>query len=181
MKTTLIGRAALAALVCGGVSLRLPAQIPPIAVEPKVAFTQRHIDVAEGTGAPVERGKCVYAHYTGWLADGTRFGSSRDTMTDGRPGTPFTFAQGERGAIPGFDNGFAGMRVGSRRRLFIPHQLAYGTRGQGQRIPPNTDLVFDVEVMAVADTLPRARITDIPPGLRPTAPRCARWDELKSN
>jgi peptidylprolyl isomerase len=86
-------------------------------------------------------------HYTGWLRDGTKFDSSRDRST------PFTFVQGRRAVIPGWDAGFEGMRVGGRRRLFIPYQLAYGEKGRNS-IPPKSALIFDVELLDVKDAPP---------------------------
>jgi peptidylprolyl isomerase len=86
-------------------------------------------------------------HYTGWLRDGTKFDSSRDR------GTPLRFEQGKRRVIPGWDAGFEGMRVGGRRRLFVPYQLAYGEKGRGP-IPPRAELVFDVELLGVEAPTP---------------------------
>ena len=75
--------------------------------------------------------------------------------------------------IAGWDLGFEGMRVGGRRRLFIPYQLAYGEAGRPPLIPPKSELIFDVELMAVADTLPRAEPT--PRGQTAPAPQCPTW------
>jgi FKBP-type peptidyl-prolyl cis-trans isomerase len=93
----------------------------------------------------------VYAHYTGWLASGRKFDSSRDTAPDGRPGVPIGFELGARRVIAGWDIGFEGMHVGGQRRLFIPPALGYGARGAGGVIPPNADLIFDVELVAMRD------------------------------
>jgi peptidylprolyl isomerase len=82
-------------------------------------------------------------NYTGWLMNGTKFDSSRD------PGrTPFEFTLGKGEVIKGWDEGLATMKVGGRRQLIIPANLAYGTAGSGS-IPPNSDLVFDVELLSV--------------------------------
>ena len=123
--------------------------------------------------------QCIYTHYTGWLTDGTKFDSSRDTMPNGRPKMPLTFAQGVRRVIAGWDLGFEGMRVGGQRRLFIPYQLAYGEAGRPPVIPPKSELIFDVELLATADTL---RTADIPArtdstNRRPPAagPQCPTW------
>jgi peptidylprolyl isomerase len=151
----------------------LPAPIPPVAAPWQTAFTLRHIDLVQGTGAPVEARKCIYAHYTGWLTDGTKFDSSRDTTAEGRPREPIAFPQGARRVITGWDLGFDGMRVGGQRRLLIPYQLAYGRAGRPPVIPPSATLVFDVELMALADTLPRAE-----PGPPGTPPGCPRWAEV---
>jgi peptidylprolyl isomerase len=149
----------------------LPAAIPPVQGEQRVAFAQRHVDVVHGAGAEVRPRQCIYAHYTGWLRDGTKFDSSRDPAPDGTARTPFAFPQGSRRVIAGWEAGFEGMRVGGQRRLFIPYQLAYGEEGRPPVIPPRAELIFDVELMAVADTLPR---------LDPAAPapRCRPWAEV---
>lgn len=158
---------------CSTRSPRLPAPIPPVAGDVRTAFVLRYIDVAPGTGAPVEPRKCIFAHYTGWLTDGTKFDSSRDPAADGTPRPPISFPQGARRVIAGWDVGFEGLRVGGQRRLLIPYQLAYGELGRPPRIPPRAPLIFDVEVMAVADTLPR-----IEPA--PAPPRCPTWQEVSA-
>ena len=166
-----------AALMVSGCALHrsptLPAPIPPLKGTPQVAFALRYIDIATGTGADAAPRKCIFAHYTGWTTDGKKFDSSRDTMPNGREKTPIAFAQGARGVIAGWDTGFDGMRVGARRRLFIPYQLGYGAPGRPPVIPPKAELIFDVELMAVADTLPR---TEPPVRGQPAAPaRCPTW------
>ena len=159
---------------CARGAPRLPAPIPPVDGTPRVAFSLRWIDVRAGSGAPAEATKCLYAHYTGWLTDGTKFDSSRDTTPAGVPRTPIAFPQGARRVIAGWDAGFEGMRVGARRRLIIPYQLAYGERGRPPRIPPKSTLIFDVELMAVADTL--ARTDSVPPRTpAAAAPQCPAW------
>ena len=175
---------ALALAACSRASLpapapapAFPAPIPPVSGTPQALFTLQFLDVVTGTGTPVEPLKCVYAHYTGWLTNGTKFDSSRDTMPDGQPRTPIAFPQGARRVIAGWDAGFEGMRVGGKRRLIIPYQLAYGERGRPPVIPPKSTLVFDVELMAVADTLPREAGAAPAPG--PAGPRCATWGEVQ--
>jgi peptidylprolyl isomerase len=100
-----------------------------------------YVDLAEGTGPVVPPGATIEAHYTGTLADGTKFDSSRDR------GTPITFPLAK--VIPGWREGIPGMKVGGRRKLIIPPELGYGARGAGGVIPPNALLVFDVEVLKV--------------------------------
>jgi hypothetical protein len=98
-----------------------------------------YVDLVEGTGETVPEGATVEVHYTGWLADGTKFDSSRDRDK------PFTTPLSR--VIPGWREGVAGMKVGGRRKLVIPPELGYGARGVGRVIPPNALLVFDVEVL----------------------------------
>ena len=139
-----------------------------------MAFALRYTDVAAGTGAPVIPRQCIFAHYTGWLTDGRKFDSSRDTAANGAPRTPIAFPQGARRVIAGWDAGFENMKVGGRRRLFIPYQLAYGELGRPPVIPPRAELIFDVEVMAVADTLPTLVGSPTAP-----APRCPAWTAVQ--
>ena len=161
---------------CGRGAPSLPPQIPPVASPAQVAFSQRHADIRIGTGVAAEPRKCLYAHYTGWLTNGTKFDSSRDTMPNGQPRTPIAFAQGARRVIVGWDVGFEGMKVGGQRRLFIPYQLAYGENGRPPVIPPRAELIFDVELMAVADTLPTDQIQNPRPG---QGAQCPAWASVK--
>ena len=141
-------------LVLGGCALlrrgeRLPAAIPAVDGPVRAQYVMRYVEVASGSGAPAEPGQVYAVHYTGWLRDGTKFDSSRDR------GQPIKFEQGKRRVIAGWDAGFEGMRVGGRRRFFIPYQLAYGVKGRPPRIPPRAELIFDVELVGVeapADT-----------------------------
>lgn len=100
-------------------------------------------DLVVGTGPRPQRGQTVVVHYTGWLADGRKFDSSRDRKE------PFSFTLGIGQVIKGWDEGIAGMRAGGRRRLKVPARLGYGARGAGRTIPPNADLIFDVELLEV--------------------------------
>jgi FKBP-type peptidyl-prolyl cis-trans isomerase len=117
---------------------------PPVNGVPVELATLRYIDIAEGTGVAAAAGKRFTVHYTGWLKDGAKFDSSVDRNE------PLDFVQGRRQVIAGWDVGFEGMKVGGKRRLFIPYQLAYGEAGSGP-IPPKAELIFDVELLGVAD------------------------------
>jgi FKBP-type peptidyl-prolyl cis-trans isomerase FkpA len=101
-------------------------------------------EVKIGDGAAATKGKTVSVHYTGRLTDGTKFDSSYDR------GQPIEFPLGAGVVIKGWDQGIEGMKVGGKRKLTIPPDLAYGARGTpGGPIPPNATLVFDVELTAV--------------------------------
>lgn len=99
-------------------------------------------DIETGTGAEAVPGKQVTVHYVGTLENGTEFDSSRSRNQ------PFTFALGAGQVIRGWDEGFAGMKVGGKRKLVIPPEMAYGSQAVGS-IPPNSTLVFDVELLDV--------------------------------
>jgi FKBP-type peptidyl-prolyl cis-trans isomerase FkpA len=100
-------------------------------------------DLTEGTGAEAVRGSVAVVEYSGWLANGNLFDSSKNA------GRPFSFPVGQGRVITGWDQGVAGMRVGGKRLLVIPPQLGYGASGAGARIPGNATLVFEVELLEV--------------------------------
>ncbi len=107
-------------------------------------------DTVVGSGAEAKAGHKVSVHYTGWLYDpakpnnrGTKFDSSKDRND------PFDFPLGAGHVIAGWDQGFAGMKVGGIRVLTIPPHMGYGARGAGGVIPPNAILVFEVELLGV--------------------------------
>jgi len=103
----------------------------------------KYIDIEVGEGPAAVSGKEVTVHYTGTFPNGKKFDSSRDRNE------PFAFKLGAGQVIKGWDEGVAGMRIGGKRKLFLPSSLAYGKRGAGNVIPPDAALEFDVELLGV--------------------------------
>jgi FKBP-type peptidyl-prolyl cis-trans isomerase len=101
-------------------------------------------ELIAGEGAVAAEGQQVSVHYTGWLTNGTKFDSSVDR------GQPFQFVLGAGMVIRGWDEGVAGMKVGGKRKLTIPPEKAYGDRGFPGVIPPNSTLVFEVELLGLS-------------------------------
>ena len=159
---------------------KLPAGVPPVPGVRKIAFSLRYQDIKIGTGPDAVSNKMYKVNYIGWLGnngredDGKKFDSSADhpapvTDKDGKPvmdadgkpkmgpPQPIAFPQGFGRVIPGWDQGFNGMKIGGKRRLFIPWQLAYGAAGRvgpdpaHPVIPPKADLIFDVELVDIAE------------------------------
>jgi FKBP-type peptidyl-prolyl cis-trans isomerase FkpA len=149
VKVILVSVAFLAAVACGGNSSN--ADLPEGAPMADSGISQLQMtDTKVGTGDEARPGRVVRVHYTGWLYDaakddkrGTKFDSSKDRNE------PFEFPLGGGQVIPGWDQGFAGMKVGGTRVLTIPPAMGYGARGAGDVIPPNATLVFEVELLAV--------------------------------
>ena len=179
------------------VGVKLPPGVPPVKGIVKTAFTLRYEDYKIGTGPEAEPNKMYKVHYTGWLAtDGHKFDSSFDhpgppvTDKDGKPvmgddgkpkhgdPQPMAFPQGMGRLIPGFDQGLNGMKIGGKRRIFIPWQLAYGAKGRPgpdpahPGIPAKADLIFDVELVDVSEmpTPPSRPGMGGMPGGRPMPP-----------
>ncbi len=120
------------------------------------SFSLLYIDTKLGTGIPAAGYKWYTLHYSGYLLDGTKFDSSVDR------GEPISIPYGEHQVIPGWDTGFGGMKVGGKRRLIIPFQLAYGTTAHGP-IPAKSTLIFDVELVSVSNTQPAPKTPPAPP------------------
>ena len=113
---------------------------------PDTQITASGLKITElqvGEGAEAASGQTVSVHYRGTLENGKQFDASYDR------GTPFTFPLGAGRVIKGWDEGVVGMKVGGKRKLVIPSDLAYGSRGAGGVIPPNATLVFEVELLDV--------------------------------
>jgi peptidylprolyl isomerase len=150
--------------------ITLPADIAPVKGDVKSVFALRYQDYVIGTGAEAEPNKLYKVQYTYWLAaDGHKIDSTYDhggppikdkdgkvvLGPDGKiiPGPPNTvnFTQGRHQMIFGFDQGLVGMRVGGKRRLYVPYQLAYGPMGHLPAIPPMADMIYDVELVDVVE------------------------------
>jgi peptidylprolyl isomerase len=122
----------------------------------KTTYSLIYVDTAIGTGALAQPGKFYTVHYTGYLPDGTKFDSSVDR------GEPISFPYGKHRVIQGWDTAFEGMRIGGKRRLFIPYQLAYGEAGRPPVIPAKAELIFDVEFIAQGDEAPKPKAPPAP-------------------
>lgn len=108
----------------------------------------RYEDLENGSGKEAVKGKTLSVHYTGWVNDDDEKGHKFDSSLD--RGQPFVFKLGAGQVIKGWDEGFEGMKVGGKRTLYIPSNMAYGARGIPQAgIPANADLIFDVELVDV--------------------------------
>ena len=126
----------------GADSLNFGAASPTVAPTPDVTELQAQ-DLQVGTGsATVKQGDTITVHYTGYLMDSSVFDSSIQRNE------PFVVTIGAGQVIPGFEQGVIGMKIGGKRRIFIPSDLAYGAQGQGA-IPPNSDIAFDVELLDI--------------------------------
>jgi peptidylprolyl isomerase len=137
-----------------------PDSPPELAGEPVTTDTGlQYIDIVVGTGAQPTDTDSVEVWYTGWLQDGgTKFDSAVDR------GSPSTFAVS--GVVPGFSEGIKGMKEGGQRRLIIPPELGYGDTGSGTSVPPNSTLIFDVELLKVIP--PATPVATVAPTAAPT-------------
>jgi FKBP-type peptidyl-prolyl cis-trans isomerase len=109
----------------------------------KTASGLQYWDTKEGTGAAATSGSRVKLHYTGWLDTGKKFDSTVEAHQ------PYSFTLGKGEVIKGWDEGIEGMKVGGKRQLRIPPELAYGEGGHAPQVPPNATLIFDVQLLAV--------------------------------
>ncbi|TJZ72961.1 FKBP-type peptidyl-prolyl cis-trans isomerase [Chitiniphilus eburneus] len=100
-------------------------------------------DLQAGDGKEISKGALITAHYSGYLEDGTKFDSSHDR------GKPFQCVIGTGRVIKGWDIGLMGMKAGGKRKLFVPAHLAYGERQVGAHIKPNSNLIFEIELLEV--------------------------------
>lgn len=108
------------------------------------------VDLEVGSGTEVRPGDVAYVHYTGWLYDASapdRRGRQFDSSHDSR--IPLGFFVGVGKVIKGWDQGLPGMRVGGKRTLTVPPQLAYGERGMADKVPPDATLIFEIELVDV--------------------------------
>ena len=113
--------------------------------EPDFATTDAKI----GSGAEAVTGQLVAVQYIGWFYDGGKPNYKGKRFDASEPGKPFIFKLGVGQVIKGWDMGVPGMKVGGRRTLVIPSDLAYGRRGAGSKIPPDSSLIFDIELLEV--------------------------------
>ena len=150
MKALILAAVILGLSIAGiGQATRKPAARPAVGgptrvtgAPTKTASGLEYWDLKVGTGAEAHTGQHVKVHYTGWLTNGKKFDSSVG-------GRPFEFKIDAGQVIKGWDEGVTGMKVGGKRQLRIPSDLAYGQRGYPGVIPPNATLIFDVQLVEV--------------------------------
>jgi len=127
-----------------------PAPKPAAPKTPPARPAYTRTDLQVGTGAEAQKGRSISVHYTGWLYDPTRPEMKGRMFDSSRERGPFNFQLGAGQVIPGWDQGFDGMKIGGRRRLIIPPSLGYGVDGAGGGIiPPNATLIFEMELLDV--------------------------------
>lgn len=146
--TVLVLSASLSAQTAGhrATPVRVPNTNTPTKVAGDGVKTDsglQYWDIKVGTGAVANNGDRVKVHYTGWFTNGKKFDSTVDANQ------PYSFTLGKGQVIKGWDEGIAGMKVGGKRQLRIPPELAYGDAGYKTIVPPNATLIFDVQLLAV--------------------------------
>jgi hypothetical protein len=144
-KRMIIAGVVIAALLAAGLVYLLTRREKTDAPgnEVTTASGLKYVDLVEGTGQTPQAGQTVTVHYTGMLQNGTKFESSLDS------GRPFSFPIGRGSVIKGWDEGLMTMKVGGKRRLIIPPKLGYGAQGQPPKIPANSTLIFEVEMLGI--------------------------------
>ncbi len=152
-KTVVVALSCVAALAAGAVGYTAIAADKPAKEKTAMKKTISELEIIDtvvGEGKEAIPGTNIKVHYTGWLYDpskpdghGAKFDSSLDR------GEPFMFFLGGGQVIRGWDEGFAGMKIGGKRTLIIPAYMGYGAQGAGGVIPPNATLLFDVELLEV--------------------------------
>ena len=141
MKTIGVTIAILSLMICAGAQTKAAGGPTKVTGDPiKTASGLEYWDIKVGTGAEAKPGHKVKVDYTGWLTDGKKFDSSVGKQ-------PFAFMLGASQVIKGWDEGVAGMKIGGKRQLRIPPELAYGSKGVSGVIPPNATLIFDVQLL----------------------------------
>jgi FKBP-type peptidyl-prolyl cis-trans isomerase len=151
---------ALAIVACGKKpdSEEVPAPVAEAAPAPASAATpstgteampMTKTDLSPGNGAEIKTGQTALVHYTGWLFDAAAPENKGKQFDSSVGGEPFEFPLGAGAVIAGWDQGVVGMKPGGKRRLVIPPDMAYGSRGAGGVIPPGATLVFDVELVEI--------------------------------
>jgi peptidylprolyl isomerase len=179
-------------------TIKLPKDIPPTDAKLVDDFSLRYQDIKVGDGAEALPGKKYTIHYTGWnAASGSKFDSTYEHHAnlrdkDGKPvmgddgkykqdpaPEPFSFIEGEGKVIPGLDQGIQGMKVGGKRRVIIPYQLAYGVYGRRgpnaahPGVTPKSDIIFDVELLNVEDPYAKPKPAPKPDEKKPETKEAA--------
>jgi FKBP-type peptidyl-prolyl cis-trans isomerase FkpA len=125
-----------------------PAKLPN---HPKTLVVE---DLAVGSGKAAAKGKTIKVHYTGWIYDpAAPNGLGKQLDSSHKRGEPWSFVLGSGQVIKGWEDGFKDMKVGGKRRLIIPSDLAYGKKGARTQVPPDTPLMYEVELVDVIDTM----------------------------
>lgn len=139
---TVVAAAPVASAAPAASAAPTPTPVRPAEPPPSIADLKK-VDLVVGKGPEAKTGDTVSVHYVGTLTDGKKFDASRDH------GRPFEFPLGASRVIKGWDLGVPGMKVGGKRKLTIPYQLAYGEEGSPPVIPPRATLVFEIELLEI--------------------------------